>query len=146
MLLAGFFNLLVVAVAAPLLGLAVRPRRRDLPSVVARDYAGTALLCAVTCGLVVGGLLHRSAVYEEHADRAAAMLGVHDYVVSRRRATRRGWRGRTSSAWRPTTTARASTGPSGGRCACSSTPTSGRRASAATRRGSRTPASSPTGR
>src|SRR3954462_11728286 len=48
-LLAGFFNLLVVGVAAPLVGLAVRRRRRDLPVVVARDYAGTALLCLVTC-------------------------------------------------------------------------------------------------
>jgi hypothetical protein len=81
-LLAGFFNLLVVAVAAPMLGLAVRARRRDLPSVVARDYAGTALLAAVTCALVVGGILHRSAVVEERADRAAAMAGVHDYVIT----------------------------------------------------------------
>src|SRR3954452_12723784 len=41
-LLAGFFNLLVAGVAAPLLGSLVRRRRRDLPMVVARDYAGTA--------------------------------------------------------------------------------------------------------
>jgi hypothetical protein len=82
MLLAGFFNLLVVAVAAPLAGLAVRARRRDLPSVVARDYAGTFLLVAVTCVLVVGGLLHRSTVTEERADRAAALLGVHAYVLT----------------------------------------------------------------
>jgi hypothetical protein len=81
-LLAGFFNLLVVAVAAPLMGLAVRVRRRDLPGVVARDYAGTALLVAVTCALVVGGVLHRSALAEERSDRAALMLGVHDYVLA----------------------------------------------------------------
>src|SRR5436305_1485730 len=70
-LLAGFFNLLVVAVLAPLGGLLLRTRRRDLPSVVARDYAGTALLVAVTCGLVAGGLTHRSAVADERSDRAA---------------------------------------------------------------------------
>jgi hypothetical protein len=80
-LLAGFFNLLVVAVAAPLAGVLVRLRRRDLPGVVARDYAGTALLVAVTCGLLAGGLAHRSAVTEERSDRAAALLGVHDYVL-----------------------------------------------------------------
>jgi len=80
-LLAGFFNLLVVGVFAPLLGLAVRRRRGDLPMVVARDYAGTALLCLVTCGLVAAGLGHRSALLEEHADRAALALSVHDYVV-----------------------------------------------------------------
>ncbi len=82
LLLAGFFNLLVVAVAAPLLGLLVRRRRRDLPLVVARDYAGTALLVAVTCALLAGGLAHRSAVAAQRSDRAAAMIGVHDYVLS----------------------------------------------------------------
>jgi hypothetical protein len=82
MLLAGFFNLLVVAVAAPLVGLLVRRRRRDLPGVVARDYAGTALLVAVTCALLAGGLAHRSAVTAERSDRAAAMIGVHDYVLA----------------------------------------------------------------
>src|SRR5918912_1521124 len=68
-LLAGFFNLLVVGVAAPLCGLLVRRVRRDLPFVVARDYAGTALLLMVTGGLLAGGLAHRSGVGEEQADR-----------------------------------------------------------------------------
>src|SRR3954447_26603240 len=57
-LLAGFFNLLAVGVAAPFLGMLLRRRRRDLPAVVARDYAGTALLALVTAGLVAGGLAH----------------------------------------------------------------------------------------
>ena len=81
-LLAGFFNLLVVGVAAPLGGLLVRRVRPDLPSVVARDYAGTALLALVTGALLAGGLAHRSGVVEENADRAALMMGVHDYVLS----------------------------------------------------------------
>jgi hypothetical protein len=82
LLLAGFFNLLVVAVLAPLAGLLVRRRRRDLPAVVARDYAGTALLAAVTCALLAGGLAHRSSVAEQRSDHAALMAGVHDYVIS----------------------------------------------------------------
>src|SRR3954454_7902890 len=65
-LLAGFFNLLAVGVAAPLVGMLVRRRRRDLPAVVARDYAGTALLALVTAGLVAGGLAHRGALRAEH--------------------------------------------------------------------------------
>jgi hypothetical protein len=81
-LLAGFLNLLVVAVAAPLLGVLVRLRRRDLPAVVARDYAGTALLVLVTGVLLLGGVLHHSAVSEERSDRAALMVGVHNYVVT----------------------------------------------------------------
>src|SRR3954468_17888072 len=81
-LLAGFFNLLVVGVFAPLLGVLVRRRRRDLPFVVARDYAGTGLLLAATGALVAGGLAHRSALAAEHADLAAVQLGVHDYVVT----------------------------------------------------------------
>src|SRR5205823_4460406 len=61
-LLAGFLNLLVVAVAAPLSGRLVRRRRPDLPRAVAADYAGAALLAPVAGGLLVGGLLHRPAV------------------------------------------------------------------------------------
>lgn len=81
-LLAGFFNLLVVGVLAPLLALGVRRRRRDLPLVVARDYAGTALLVLLTAGLLAGGLVHRSALEEENANRAAVALSVHDYVIT----------------------------------------------------------------
>jgi hypothetical protein len=91
-LLAGFFNLLVVGVAAPLCGLLVRRVRPDLPSVVARDYAGTALLALVTGALVAGGLAHRSGVVEENADRAALMMGVHDYVLSQAPAFQGGLR------------------------------------------------------
>ncbi|HEV2770393.1 MAG TPA: hypothetical protein VGV40_09450 [Solirubrobacteraceae bacterium] len=60
-LLAGFFNLLAVAVAAPLMALAVRRRRPDLPRVVAVDYTGTALLGVVGLALVGAGLAHRPA-------------------------------------------------------------------------------------
>ena len=59
LLLSGFFNLIAVAIVAPLAGFALRRRRRDLPQVIAYDHAGTALLVCVTAGLVVGGLLHR---------------------------------------------------------------------------------------
>jgi hypothetical protein len=92
LLLAGFFNLLVVGVAAPLCGLAVRRVRPDLPSVVARDYAGTALLALVTGALVAGGLAHRSDVVEAQQDRTAVMMGLHDYVLSQAPAFQAGLR------------------------------------------------------
>jgi 4-amino-4-deoxy-L-arabinose transferase-like glycosyltransferase len=82
LLLAGFANLIAVAVVAPLAGRAVRAARRDLPRVVARDYAGTMLLAAIALLLVVGGLLHRPAAAAAQADRAAVALSVHDYVLS----------------------------------------------------------------
>jgi hypothetical protein len=82
LLLAGFFNLVAVAVAAPFAGMLVRRRRPDLPRMIARDYAGTALLGLVTLGFLVGGLVHREGLREEHKARAAALLATHDYVLS----------------------------------------------------------------
>ena len=81
LLLAGFFNLLAVAVLAPLAGMLVRRRRRDLPALIARDYAGTAVLALITAGLLAGGLAHRSAVVSERADQRAMFTAVHDYLV-----------------------------------------------------------------
>jgi hypothetical protein len=81
-LLAGFLNLLVVAVLAPFAGMLVRRRRPDLPSFIARDYAGTALLALVCVALLGGGLAHRSVLTAERADQQAVFLAVHDYVVN----------------------------------------------------------------
>src|SRR5436190_13678324 len=58
-LLAGFFNLVAIAVVAPMVGAVVRRRwRPDLPKAVAHDYAGTTLLPLVSLGLLAGGLAH----------------------------------------------------------------------------------------
>ncbi len=81
LLLAGFFNLLAVAVLAPGGGALLRRRRRALPSLIARDYAGTALLAVIAVALLAGGLAHRSAVVSERADQRAMFTAVHDYVV-----------------------------------------------------------------
>ena len=81
-LVATFFNLLAVALVAPFLWLLLRRRRRDLPFMIARDYAGTALLVLTTCGLFAGGLIHRSAVIEERADQRAVVAAVNHYVAA----------------------------------------------------------------
>src|SRR3954447_132150 len=67
LLLAGSLNLVVVAVIAPLVGMLVRRRRRDLPKPIASDYAGTALLGVLFVALLAGGLSHRSDLAHDRA-------------------------------------------------------------------------------
>lgn len=83
-LVAGFFNLGAVAVAAPLAGRLLRRRRPDLPRMVASNYAGTTLVVGVFLALIVGGILHRPATRADERERAAVMESVHAFVSSQR--------------------------------------------------------------
>jgi hypothetical protein len=80
-IVAGFLNLVAVALLAPVFGWLLRLHRRDLPFMIARDYAGAVLLVGIFCAILAGGLIHRSAVVEERADERAVFAAVHDYVV-----------------------------------------------------------------
>lgn len=80
-LIAGFVNLFVVAVLAPLGGRRLRRRRPDLPRFIADNYAGTVLVTAVAVAVTVAGLVHRPAVAAEREAEAAAVAGVHQYVA-----------------------------------------------------------------
>jgi hypothetical protein len=75
LLLAGFANLFLIAVAAPAVGLLVRRRRRDLPRMIAADYAGAVLITALTVAILVVGLVHHGDIVRERraADRAIAL-------------------------------------------------------------------------
>jgi hypothetical protein len=84
LLLAAFFNIVAVAVLAPLGGRLLRRRRRDLPRMVAANYAGTALVVAVFAALLVGGVVHRPAADAGDRDRAAVLGSVHAFVASQR--------------------------------------------------------------
>jgi hypothetical protein len=90
MLLAGFANLLVVAVVAPLTGRRVHRRRPDLPRLVANDYAGAAAMLALALALVAGGLAHRPALNAERAQLAAVAASTHRYVAREAPAYRTG--------------------------------------------------------
>jgi hypothetical protein len=90
LLLAGFANLAAVAVLAPLAGRLLRRARPDLPRIVARDYAGTALVAGLTAALLAGGLAHRPAAAEAAADRRAALAGLHTYVLAQEPGLRAG--------------------------------------------------------
>jgi hypothetical protein len=81
LLLAGFANLLVVAVVAPLLGAGLRRRRPDLPRLVASDYAGAGALGTLTLLFVLGGVLHRPAVAADRAEVAAVAASTRGYVL-----------------------------------------------------------------
>lgn len=77
---AGFLNLAIVAVLAPLAGAALRRVRRDLPRVVAVNYAGTVLLALCSLSLLLTGLVHRPVVVAaQHSVRADA-LAMQQYV------------------------------------------------------------------
>lgn len=80
LLLAGFFNLVVIAAVGPLAGYLLRRRRPSLPKVVADDYAGAALLGVVFVVLVAGGLAHRPAVDAARDDFSAQQAAVRRFV------------------------------------------------------------------
>jgi hypothetical protein len=80
LLLATFFNLVAVAVLAPLGGWALRRRRPDRPTGVARDYAGTAAGAAVAVALVALGLAHRDEARAEREALQAGLIRVREYV------------------------------------------------------------------
>jgi hypothetical protein len=82
LLLAGFFNLLVVAVGAPLAGVWLRRRRLTMPKVVADDRAGTALLVAMTGLLLLLGVAHRPAVRAEEDAVAAQARQARAFVLA----------------------------------------------------------------
>jgi hypothetical protein len=70
LILAGFANLIVVAVLAPLAGHWLPGRRRGTPGAVAADQAGTALLVVVALAILGLGLAHRPAVHAARDDLA----------------------------------------------------------------------------
>jgi hypothetical protein len=83
MLLAGAFNLLAVLLLSRPLGAVLRRYRRDLPPLIARDYAGTAALMAVTGALLAIGIGHRSAVLANRQATADAIARAQAFIGDR---------------------------------------------------------------
>lgn len=82
LILAGFFNLIAIAVLGRMGGWLLRRRRPDLPAVVAHDYAGVACVAAVALVVLGAGLAHRPAVRESRDDFAAQSAAARHYVLS----------------------------------------------------------------
>ena len=81
-LLAGFANLVIVAVAAPLAGSWLRRRRPGMPPVIATDRAGAVLVGAGGVLVVALGLLHHSSVQAARADLSAQAASARRFVIS----------------------------------------------------------------
>ena len=83
-------NLLAVLFLSRPLGALLRRLRGDLPSVVARNYAGTSAVIAVTIALLACGLVHHAAVVADQTAmrdatvRAQAWIGAHAQPEFRR--------------------------------------------------------------
>ncbi len=80
LLLAGSLNVVAIALFGGLGGVLLRRRRRDLPKVVADDYAGLAALGAVGLAFLVAGLVHRPELVAEHEAFARQSLAVRLWV------------------------------------------------------------------
>jgi hypothetical protein len=85
-----FINLFVIAVLAPIVGWLLRRIRGDLPPVVAKDYAGTTMIVAVTAVLLVVGLIHHATVRRDRAAMADAISRAQAYIGDRAPAEFRG--------------------------------------------------------
>ena len=78
-----FAGLAVIVLVAPALGYVLRRIRGDMPTVVARDYAGAGAVMCVTVIILAAGLVHHSTVtsdgraLEDAVARADAYIGVH---------------------------------------------------------------------
>jgi hypothetical protein len=78
---AVFINLLLVVLFSRPLGAVLRRRRPDMPTTVARNYAGTVAVLVVPPLLLLAGLLHRPAIenqqrmLDDAITRAIAYIG-----------------------------------------------------------------------
>ena len=85
-------NLLGVLLLSRPLGMLLRRGRRDLPSVVARNYAGTGVVLAISLALASAGLVHHDTVVSNQnalrdaTARAQAWIGAWAPAEFRRHA------------------------------------------------------------
>jgi hypothetical protein len=80
LLLAGSLNLIAVALLGGLGGRALRRVRRDMPKVVADNYAGTTILALVAATFVAVGLVHRPEVIDRRQAFSRQSLAVQRWV------------------------------------------------------------------
>ena len=82
-LLGVFASLVGIAVLSPILGRALRRVRRDMPKVVARDYAGATVVVAVTAVLLAIGLAHHATVTADQRALEDAVARAEAYIGTR---------------------------------------------------------------
>lgn len=97
---AGFLNLAIVAVLAPLGGLALRRWRPTLPRAVAGDRVGTVLLVTLGAAFLVGGVANRSHVADARDDYTAGLAAARRWFAANEPAAYAAHGGR-ENVWHP---------------------------------------------
>ncbi len=82
-LLGLVLNVLGVLLLSRPLGALVRRLRNDLPSVVARDYAGTAAVLSIAIALLAAGLVHRTALLANDREMRDAIARAQAWIGDR---------------------------------------------------------------
>jgi hypothetical protein len=82
-LVALVLNLLGVLLLSRPLGAALRRVRADLPSIVARDYAGTWVVTVIAAAILVAGLVHRPSVLAGRSTMQDAISRAQAYIGDR---------------------------------------------------------------
>jgi hypothetical protein len=82
-LVALVLNLIGVILLSRPLGAAIRRTREDLPSIVARDYAGTTVVAIVALGLLIAGLIHRPTLQAQRRTMDDAIKQAQAFIGDR---------------------------------------------------------------
>jgi hypothetical protein len=78
-----FLSLLAIVGLSLPFGALVRRRRPDMPRLIARDYGGVAAVAAVSAGLLIAGLAHRSTITAHRQARRDAIIRAQAYIGDR---------------------------------------------------------------
>ncbi len=76
-------NLIGIVLLSRPAGSLLRRKRPDLPRVVARDYAGTFVVCVISAALLIGGLVHRPSVLAHRKALADAIARAQAWIGDR---------------------------------------------------------------
>ena len=82
-LVALVLNLIAVILLSRPLGAVLRHARGDLPSIVARDYAGTTVIVVIALALLTAGLLHRPTLQAQRSTMYDAIKRAQAYIGDR---------------------------------------------------------------
>ena len=76
-------NLIAVILLSRPISLLLRRKRTDLPGIVARDYAGTGVILALSATLLTAGLVHHSTVMADRSAQRDAVARAQAWIGDR---------------------------------------------------------------
>lgn len=76
-------NLIAVSLLSRPIGLVLKRKRKDLPAVVARDYAGTGVVLVLSAVLLTAGLVHHSTVTADQSAQRDAVARAQAWIGDR---------------------------------------------------------------